>query len=101
MTTKLALVRRSQSHSRRNVALGFLFLLAILGFFFLPVVYVGSMDFVGVYGSATVSLSYQVFRCGEVHIAFSGTLGNYDTWEWVCGNGQNRLLPQPLIRSEP
>jgi hypothetical protein len=76
--------QQRSSHVVRNVGVVLLFLALGGGFFLLPVVTVESFSVFGVTGRATVSVSYQVLHCGEVHQATSSAFGSYDKWSWVC-----------------
>ncbi len=83
------------SHAGRNVALAFLvFLILLIVFFAVPVVTVASVNVPYGVGSisvsATGSLSYAVFHCGEVHVTGYGevlgrTVASVDRYEWICG----------------
>jgi hypothetical protein len=77
-----------QGHVGRNLAI-----LAIFGilFFAVPFVNISSVAIFGVNVSMTGSLSYAIFRCGEVHVsgtgsAFGSTYASIDRYAWVCGN---------------
>ena len=72
------------SHGAGTIVVVLLLLALVGGFFLLPVVTVESVSGFGVTGSATVSLSYQLLHCGEVHQSASSALGSYDKWSWVC-----------------
>jgi hypothetical protein len=60
-------------------------------FFAVPFVNIASVGIFGVNVSVTGSLSYAIFRCGEVHLTgtgsvFGSTYASTDRYEWVCGN---------------
>jgi hypothetical protein len=82
-----------QSHAGRNFGIAFLFLLLIIVFFAVPFVNVQSVNvplgFGGVQLSLIGSLSYAMFKCGEVHLTGSSsvlgsTVASVDRYEWVC-----------------